>query len=131
MSMPVTIIMFAIVFMFWSTESWSFDRTEIIKVRQDVMTEQTISMDVLKKSFSPNKFTLRKGVPVKWVINVKESNECNEAIVIPQYGLEIKLQLGEQIIEFTPTESGVVPWSCWMGMIPGTFIVIDDNESKR
>ncbi|MFZ2171157.1 MAG: sulfite exporter TauE/SafE family protein, partial [Methylococcaceae bacterium] len=89
-------------------------------------TEQTISMEVLKSRFSPNQFTLRKGVPVKWVIDGKEMNECNKTIVIPQYKLKIELKEGTQIVEFTPPESGVVPWSCWMGMIPGTFIVVDN-----
>lgn len=90
-------------------------------------TEQTIHMDVIKSGFSPNKFTLRKGVPVKWIINGKELNSCNNAIVVPKYGLEFKLHEGEQTIEFTPPESGVIPWSCWMGMIPGTFIVVEDE----
>lgn len=89
-------------------------------------TEQTIHMDVLGAGFKPNKFTLRKGIPVKWAINAKELNECNKAIVVPQYGLEINLQPGLQVIEFTPAETGVVPWSCWMGMIPGTFIVVEN-----
>lgn len=91
-------------------------------------TEQTIRMEVLKSRFSPNTFTLRKGIPVKWAIDVKELNECNNQIVVRQYGLEIKLHAGLQVVEFTPTEAGVVPWSCWMGMIPGTFIVIDDPQ---
>lgn len=90
------------------------------------LDEQTINMEVLSAGFKPNKFTLRKGIPVKWVINAKELNECNKAIVVPHYGLEIKLQPGIQVIEFTPSETGVVPWSCWMGMIPGTFIVVDN-----
>jgi sulfite exporter TauE/SafE len=94
-------------------------------------TEQTIHMDILKSSFSPNRFTLRKGVPVKWVINGKEMNECNKVIVIPQYKMRIELKEGSQIIEFTPPESGVVPWSCWMGMIPGTFIVVDDVSPPK
>ncbi|MGZ8903370.1 MAG: urease accessory protein UreH domain-containing protein [Methylobacter sp.] len=94
-------------------------------------TEQTIHMEVLKSRFSPNQFTLRKGVPVKWVINGKELNECNKAIVVPQYGLDIKLQRGKQIIEFTPPEVGVVPWSCWMGMIPGTFIVVENTPGPE
>jgi sulfite exporter TauE/SafE len=94
-------------------------------------TEQTIRMDVLKSSFSPNQFTLRKGVPVKWVINGKEINECNKAIVIPQYKMKIELKEGTQIVEFIPPETGVVPWSCWMGMIPGTFIVIDDTPAPK
>ncbi len=90
--------------------------------------EQTIHMEVLKTRFSPNKFTLRKGIPVKWVIDVKELNDCNKEIVVRDYGLDIKLQKGTQIIEFTPAEAGVVPWSCWMGMIPGTFIVVEDTQ---
>ena len=89
--------------------------------------EQTIRMDVLTSGFSPNRFTLHKGVPVKWVINGKELTECNKVIVIPQYKMRIELKEGKQTIEFTPPESGIVPWSCWMGMIPGTFIVIDNE----
>ena len=94
-------------------------------------TEQTISMEILKSRFSPNQFTLRKGVPVKWVIDGKEMNECNKTIVIPQYKMKIDLKEGTQIIEFTPPESGVVPWSCWMGMIPGAFIVEDDVPAPK
>ena len=93
--------------------------------------EQTIHMEVVIGKFSPNQFTLRKGVPVKWVIKGKELNECNKVIVVPQYGLEIKLQPGIQVIEFTPPETGVVPWSCWMGMIPGTFIVVENKPEPE
>ena len=94
-------------------------------------SEQAIHMEVLKNGFSPNQFTLRKGVPVKWVINGKELTECNKVILVPQYKLRIELKEGEQIIEFTPSESGVVPWSCWMGMIPGTFIVVEDAPPSQ
>ena len=89
-------------------------------------TEQTINMEVLKSGFFPHQFSLRKGIPVKWVIDGKELTQCNKVIVVPQYQLRIELKDGIQIIEFTPPESGVVPWSCWMGMIPGTFIVVDN-----
>ena len=92
-------------------------------------SEQTITMDVLSSGFSPHQFTLRKGVPVKWVIAVKELNECNRGIIVPQYGIKVMLHLGLQTVEFTPKETGVIPWSCWMGMIQGSFIVIDNNPS--
>jgi sulfite exporter TauE/SafE len=94
--------------------------------------DQTIAMDVLGSGYSPHQFTLRKGVPVKWVINAKELNECNKGIVVPQFGLNVTLQQGVQTVEFTPKETGVVPWSCWMGMVPGSFIVVDDvPESEK
>lgn len=87
---------------------------------------QEIRMDVTANGWSPDKFILQKGVPVHWIINGKELTSCNNAIQVPKYGLEFKIKPGEQVIEFTPTETGVIPWSCWMGMIPGTFVVVDD-----
>jgi hypothetical protein len=52
---------------------------------------------------------------------------------VPQYGLEIKLKPGVQVIEFTPAKTGevVVPWSCWMGMIHGTFIVAENSQQTK
>jgi len=41
---------------------------------------QEIRMDVLKSGFSPNQFVLKKGVPVKWIIDGKELTGCNNAI---------------------------------------------------
>lgn len=92
--------------------------------------EQVITMDVMSKAYVPNKFTLRQGVPVTWRINGKELNECNKEIIVPQLGLTIPLKPGEQVITFTPSETGVIPWSCWMGMIPGTFTVVE-NKVKQ
>jgi sulfite exporter TauE/SafE/copper chaperone CopZ len=89
---------------------------------------QEIRMEINRYGWEPNKFVLKKGVPVKWIINGKEINGCNNAIQVPKYGLNFDIKKGEQIIEFTPTETGTVPWSCWMGMIPGTFIVKDDLD---
>ena len=87
---------------------------------------QEIRMDVENNGWAPDKFILKKGVPVHWVINGKEVLSCNGGIQVPKYNLKFQIQQGEQTIKFTPTESGVIPWSCWMGMIKGTFIVKDD-----
>ncbi len=87
---------------------------------------QEISMEVTRSGWEPDTFVLKKDVPVKWKINGKELTGCNNAIQVPEYNLEFDIKEGEQIIEFTPTKEGVVSWSCWMGMIPGTFIVQED-----
>jgi uncharacterized protein len=89
---------------------------------------QEIRMDVLASGWSPNKFVLKKGVPVKWIINGKEITNCNKAIQVPKLGLKFDVKPGLQTIEFTPTEAGTIPFSCWMGMIQGTFIVTDNVD---
>ncbi|MDA3836202.1 MAG: sulfite exporter TauE/SafE family protein [Nanoarchaeota archaeon] len=92
---------------------------------------QVIHMDVTADGYSPDSFVLKKGVPVRWVIDGKQLTGCNNAIQVPSMGLEFKLKEGLQTIEFTPTEEGVISWSCWMGMIPGTFVVTNDGEATE
>jgi len=90
---------------------------------------QEIRMEVTAKGWSPNSFVLEKGVPVHWVINGKEITSCNNRIVVPEYGLEFDVKPGLQTIEFTPDKVGTVRWSCWMGMIPGSFVVVEDTSA--
>ncbi len=91
---------------------------------------QEIRMDVNRYGWSPNKFVLQKGVPVKWIIDGKELNGCNSGIQVPELGLRFEIKPGLQTIEFTPTKSGTISWSCTMGMIPGVFIVKDQVDTN-
>ena len=86
---------------------------------------QTIEMDVIASGYSPNHFILSRGIPVKWVINGKEVTSCNHRIIVPSLNLEFDVKKGLQTIEFTPTKAGIIPWSCWMGMLHGDFEVIE------
>lgn len=89
---------------------------------------QIIRMDVTNNGWEPNTFVLKKDVPVKWIINGKQLNGCNNGIIVKEYGLNFSIKQGEQTVEFTPTRAGTVQWSCWMGMIRGTFIVKENAE---
>lgn len=91
---------------------------------------QEIRMDVTAYGYEPNTFVLKKGVPVKWIINGKQLTGCNKGIQVPKLNLEFDIKQGEQIIDFTPAESGLISWSCWMGMIRGSFIVKDDITNQ-
>ncbi len=72
--------------------------------------------------------TVQKGVPVKWVISADAANlnGCNNEIIIPSLGISQELKAGKNVIEFTPAESGILQYSCWMGMINSTIAVVDD-----
>lgn len=89
---------------------------------------QEIKMEVNRYGWKPNKFILKKDIPVRWIINGKEINGCNNAIQVPKLGLNFDIKKGKQVIEFTPEKEGILPWSCWMGMISGLFIVKDDFD---
>jgi plastocyanin domain-containing protein len=84
---------------------------------------QVVTSELTSGRYPP--ITVQKGTPVKWVINAAAGtlNGCNRSLVIPEYGIEYDLAEGENVINFTPEESGTFPYSCWMGMIRSTITV--------
>lgn len=74
---------------------------------------------------------VQKGIPIRWIIRAEEGdiNGCNNSIIISKYNLQKDLKIGDNIIEFTPEESGTIPFSCWMGMIRSKITVVDDLSS--
>jgi uncharacterized protein len=74
---------------------------------------------------------VQAGVPVRWNLHAAAGtiNSCNNALVIPAYGIEVELREGDNIIEFTPDKTGTIPYSCWMGMINADVLVVDDLSS--
>jgi sulfite exporter TauE/SafE len=84
---------------------------------------QNVTTEIKSDSYPP--IVVHKGVHVKWTIKVSEDNinDCNNTINIPQFKIEKKLQVGDNLIEFTPSEDGKISYSCWMGMIKSKIIV--------
>ena len=73
---------------------------------------QEIRMEVNRYGWAPNKFVLKRGVPVKWIIDGKEINRCNNAINVPAYGLEFDIKPGIQVmlpIPFAENEKHIEP----------------------
>jgi len=98
---------------------------------QQTSAVQTIEMEADRFGYKPKRFTLIRGAPVKWVINAVEITSCNNRIIVPAMGLAFDLKPGLQTIEFTPEKAGVIPWSCWMGMIRGEFDVVERGQAPR
>lgn len=86
---------------------------------------QLVTTELKSNRYMP--IAVQAGIPVRWTIHAADGtlNGCNNAIVIPAYGIEKPLELGDNIIEFTPDESGIVPFSCWMGMIRSQITVVE------
>jgi len=92
---------------------------------------QEINMDVDASGYHPNSFVLKKGVPVKWNINVKELTGCNQELVARNYNIDLNLKQGMQTAEFTPDKAGTIGFSCGMGMLHGSFVVTDSGEASQ
>jgi sulfite exporter TauE/SafE/copper chaperone CopZ len=86
---------------------------------------QEARMKQLSGGYRPNSFTIQKGIPVRWIITSEDLYTCASSLIVQKLGIRKSLQLGENIIEFTPSELGTIRFSCSMGMYTGSFTVIN------
>ncbi len=86
---------------------------------------QVVNMVEASSGYSPNKFTIKKDVPVRWVIDAQAPNSCASSILVSSLNIRKTLTAGQNVIEFTPKEVGNILFSCGMGMYTGVFNVVD------
>lgn len=90
---------------------------------------QIVRMNQTAAGYSPNRFTVSVGIPVRWIIDSKDPNTCASNLVSAKLGVRQSLHPGENIIEFTPKETGTIRFSCSMGMFTGAFNVVENNNN--
>lgn len=86
---------------------------------------QVVRMNQEINGYYPNIFTVKKGIPVRWIVNSKTTYSCASSLIAPSIDIRKNLQIGENVFEFTPKETGVIRFSCSMGMYTGEFHVIE------
>ena len=71
--------------------------------------------------------TVKAGILVRWNIHAEAEKitGCNNEMVIPSLDLRVPLSEGDNIVEFTADAPGVIPYTCWMGMLRGTITIVD------
>jgi plastocyanin domain-containing protein len=85
---------------------------------------QTVEMRVKYSGWDPSTIYIKAGARVTWIIWGDEVTSCTNRIVVPSLSISQALTAGKNVITFTaPATAGTVPFSCWMGMVRGQFIV--------
>src|SRR3989344_1551238 len=87
--------------------------------------KQVIRITQSVRGYSPDKITVKKGIPVKLLVNATNLYSCSASLVIPKYNIFTGLKEGINEFEFTPESTGPVKFSCSMGMYTGVINVIN------
>lgn len=109
--------------------NFSADSGNISAVRAEAKDGiQVVNTELKGGAYEP--IVVEVGKPVKWNIQGSRGslNGCNQKIIVKEYGIEKDLEIGDNIIEFTPTETGTYTYSCWMGMIRSKIYVVNPGE---
>jgi sulfite exporter TauE/SafE/copper chaperone CopZ len=89
---------------------------------------QIIKMDASASGYSPEAFTIKANLPVRWEITDRGTVGCTNAVISRTlFTGQINLVPGTTSVkEFrAPSTPGTYRFSCWMGMISGVIKVIN------
>jgi len=89
---------------------------------------QEVSMTLTYDGYSPNVIYIKKGIPVRWNIDVKQMTGCTNEIMIESLGISKSLEVGKNVIEFlAPDGENEIRFSCGMRMVWGKFVITEDG----
>lgn len=93
-----------------------------------VDNKQIIEFDLTYNNYQD--IIVQEGIPVQMIIHVdkKYLTGCNNELTMKEFNISKKLEVGDNVIEFTPTKVGTYTYSCWMDMIRNYIKVINDKS---
>lgn len=93
---------------------------------QAIQVVQRIIMAAGARSYTPNVFQVKAGVPVRWEITDGGFSGCTNAVMARGLfnGTLPLVRGGTAVAEFTPEKPGRYKFSCWMGMVSGIIDVL-------
>ncbi len=87
--------------------------------------KQVVPMEVTAFGYAPNVITVKKNIPVDWQIYGGDQLGCASTLVLNAFRVNAAIRPGENRVAFTPTKTGTFPFSCSMGMVRGTMVVVE------
>lgn len=100
---------------------WLYRREGVAVVETGGVQEVQIKV---KGGYDPDVIVVKPGKPVRLHFNRQESSLCSEMVIFEKIDKSARLPEGETVtIEFTPEETGEIPFQCRMGMLRGKVIV--------
>lgn len=85
---------------------------------------QEARVTVTDASFTPERITLEAGVPARVTFTRTSDKTCATEVVFPSLNIKRALPLNQPVvIEFTPSKTGEVAFTCGMNMLRGTVVV--------
>ncbi len=75
--------------------------------------------------YSPPVARIAAGIPTRWHIDSRSQYSCAAYVVVPDLGIQLSLQPGDNVIDLPAMKTGNLQYTCGMGMFSGTILIED------
>ena len=65
------------------------------------------------------------GIPTSWTIESSNDRTCAVFLVVPDLGIQVRLQKGSNTIDLPAMQPGTLAYSCSMGMYGGRITIVE------
>jgi sulfite exporter TauE/SafE/plastocyanin domain-containing protein/copper chaperone CopZ len=73
--------------------------------------------------YSPAVARITTGIPTRWHIDSRSQYSCAAYVVVPDLGIQLSLNPGDNVIDLPAMKPGVLQYTCGMGMFSGTILI--------
>ena len=80
--------------------------------------------------YQPANVQIAAGIPTHWTVESASSRSCAAFLVVPDLGIEVRLQKGDNVIELPAMNPGTLAYTCSMGMYGGTITIVDGEAGS-
>jgi sulfite exporter TauE/SafE/copper chaperone CopZ len=91
---------------------------------QDLRTYQEVD------GYQPANVEIVAGIPTHWTIESASTRSCAASLVVPELGIQVRLQKGDNVIELPAMNPGTLAYTCSMGMYGGTITIVDGEAGS-
>jgi plastocyanin domain-containing protein len=78
-----------------------------------------------ESGYGPTVARITAGVATTWTIESRAQASCAAYLVVPSLGIEKILDPGDNVIDLPALESGILQYTCGMGMFSGAILIED------
>lgn len=75
--------------------------------------------------YNPANVSIYAGVPTRWTIESSNDRSCAVFLVVPELGIQARLQKGSNVIDLPALQPGTLAYSCSMGMYGGRITIVE------
>lgn len=95
-----------------------------VTVEAKTSKPKTVRVNISKQGYSPSTINVKKGQKIRLLLTRTDAENCGGEIVFSSLNIKKNLPVGKTVaVEFTPTDSGEIGFTCGMGMMKGKILV--------
>ena len=102
------------------------------RARADGSTEAQEVRVRVKGRYIPDRIIVEAGRPLRLTFFREETAPCSEGVVFPDFGRHLSLPAyREVVVELPPSSPGEHAFTCQLGMLRGSLVVLDKDDDLR